>query len=384
MSTLSPDALCEAARAETGCDDFGGESFREGLKVLTHALETEAELSALGRKIAHGHVRRLLADRLRIVDWLRRYPDIERQEVPGPVFMIGLPRTGTTALAALLALDPERRALATWESASPIPPPETSTRATDPRIATTQAGIDGLHAILPEMRAMYDSTASGSTECQDLLGMEFRTHHFCGQYWVPSYAAWQRDCDMEPAYRHHRRVLQLLQWRSPPNRWHLHSPVHMLSLDALLEVYPDARFLWTHRDPAAVLGSVCSLIASMLSLGSERRDPAGLGQAQVAIWTEALARAIRFRERVGEERFADVSFGPLAADPVATVERAYTRLGLVLDPAGGAAMAKWAAANPRGRHGEHRYQLADFGLDPAAVRARFAFYSKRFDVAAES
>jgi hypothetical protein len=381
---LSPDELCAAARAETGLDDFGGESFREGLAILCAALDGEAGLTAIGRHVARSQLLRLLQNRLRIRDWMRRHPEIEAQDVPGPVFMIGLPRTGTTALAALLSRDPERRSLLSWEAANPIPPPEAATRATDPRIAATQTGIDAMHAMRPEIRAMYDSSATGSTECQDLLGMEFRTQHFCGQYWVPSYAAWQRDCDMGPAYRQHRRALQLLQWRTPPPRWHLHSPVHMLSLEALLAVYPDARFLMTHRDPAKVLGSVCSLVSAMLSLASERRDAGEVGRAQVDCWAEALARAVRFRDRLGEDRFADVYFGDLVAHPVAAVERAYARLGLPFTAAARSGMAEWAAANPKGRHGAHRYDLADYGLDADRVRRRFAFYTERFGVPLES
>jgi hypothetical protein len=383
-TALTPDALCAAARAETGLEDFAGEGFREGLGILCDALDREAELSPMGRHVARAQVLRLLQNRLRIEEWMRRHPEIETQDVPAPVFMIGLPRTGTTALAALLACDPERRSLLSWEAASPIPPPERATRASDPRIAAAQAGIDALHAIRPEIRAMYDASATGSTECQDLLGMEFRTQHFCGQYWVPSYATWQRDCDMAPAYRIHRRVLQLLQWRSPPPRWHLHSPVHMLSLDALLAAYPDARFLMTHRDPAKVLGSVCSLVSAMLSLASERSDPYSVGRAQLDAWVEALARATRFRDRVGEGRFADVFFGDLVADPVAAVERAYVELDLPFTGGARAGMAEWAAAHPRGRHGEHRYGLEDYGLDAEGVRSRFDFYIRRFGVPIES
>jgi hypothetical protein len=380
---FSPDELCETARTETGLDDFGGETFLAGLGVLCDALEREASLTPMGRQIARAQLLRLLQNRLRVEDCHRRHPEIAAQEVPAPVFMIGLPRTGTTALAALLSRDPERRSLLSWESGNPIPPPEAATRATDPRIAAAQAGIDALHALRPEIRAMYDASATGSTECQDLLGMEFRTQHFCGQYWVPSYAAWQRDCDMEPAYRAHRRVLQVLQWRSPPPRWHLHSPVHMLSLEALLAVYPDARFLMTHRDPTMVLGSVCSLVTAMISLASERREDAATGNAQVDTWEEALRRAVRFRDRLGDVRFADVFFGDLVADPVGAVEQAYARFELPLSAQARADMAEWAAANPRGRHGAHRYRLEDYGLDPAAVRRRFDFYTRRFAVPIE-
>jgi len=375
--------LVEAARGETGLSDFGGESFREGLSVLTRALEAEADLHATGQRAARGRLLALLKNRLRIVDWCRRHPEIEAQPVEAPIFVVGLPRTGTTALATLLAQDPDTRALRTWESAHPIPPPEAATQHGDPRIARVQAGIDATYAARPEMRTMYDASATGSTECQDLLGMEFRTWHFCGDWRVPRYDAWQRECDMEPAYRFHRRTLALLQWRCPPTRWLLHAPVHLLSLEALGRIYSDARFVMTHRDPARAVASSASLISFMRSLASDRRDPRELGRGQAELWVLALERALRFRDCVGEARFADVPFRDLLADPVAAAERACERLGIALRAPARARMRAWAEAHPRGRHGEHRYRLADFGLDAADLGARFAFYRERFGAALE-
>ena len=227
---------------------------------------------------------------------------------------------------------------------------------------------------------MYDTSATASAECQDLLGMEFRTQHFCGSYLIPSYDTWQRDCDMQPAYRYQKRVLKLLQWRCPPTHWHLHAPVHMLSMEALDAVYPDATFLMTHRDPVSVLGSVCSLISSSRSWGSDVRDPDALGREQVDLWSTALERAQRFRDRAGETRFADIHFADLLADPIATIARAYTRLAIPFSSEARARIHEWAAAHPQGRHGRHHYQLADFGLDEAAIRIRFDFYTRRFGI----
>ena len=372
--------LIEAACTETGLDAFGGESFREALEVLTRALETEAELNETGQGAVRDLLLRLLRNRLLIEDWYARHPEIDEQEIAAPTFMIGLPRTGTTALAALLAQDPDSRSLRTWESGQPTPPPETATQHDDPRIAATQAGIDAMYEMYPEWRAMYDASATASAECQDLLGMEFRTQHFCGSYRVPSYDAWQRDCDMEPAYRYQNRVLKLLQWRCPPTHWHLHAPVHMLSMEALDRVYPDATFLMTHRDPVDVLGSVCSLISFTRSWASNVRDPQGLGQEQVGLWSLALERVQHFRDHIGEERFADVHFADLLADPVGTIERAYTRLSIPFSSQARDRIQAWATAHPQGRHGRHSYQLSDFGLDVSAVRTRFEFYTRRFGI----
>jgi hypothetical protein len=235
-----------------------------------------------------------------------------------------------------------------------------------------------MYATFPRMASLHFESATGPTECQDLLGMSFRTAHFDGMAHVPSYTSWVLDCDMVPAYRYHRRVLRLLHWHCPPRLWHLKTPVHMLSLDALDAVYPDARFLWTHRRPAEVLGSVCSLVDYIRSWVSDSGDPDRLGPQQVTLWSEALRRAMAFRDTVGEQRFADVSFSSLNADPVTTVTDAYGHLGLDLSPEAARRMATWSTDNAQGTHGRHHYALEDFGLTADAVDDAFRFYTDRY------
>jgi len=382
--SLSPDSLVAEARAQTRLSEFGGESFREGLGCLVDSLNSDAKLHAAGEQMARHHLVRLLSSRLQVEDWIRRHPEIERLPITAPVFVIGLPRTGTTALSRLLARDPDTRSLRTWESVSPVPPPEAESQHRDPRISAVQAGIDAMRAQSPGYRAMYDAEADDPTECQDLLGMEFRAQHFCGSYWVPSFGAWQRDCDMDPAYRFHRRTLQLLQWRCGPSRWLLKSPTHMLSLDALLRTYPDARFIMTHRDPTKVLASLCSLTSFMISGTTDELDRRALAEFNLEIWVEALQRAMRFRSRLGEARFADLHFHEQQADPVGAVERAYRKLGMDFGDRAREPMQAWAREHRRGQHGEHRYTLADWGLETARVRERYAFYTEHFAVRAEA
>jgi len=374
--------LAEAVEA-TGLSDFGDDGFGEGLGRLTDALGAEADLTGLGTQILALRLRTLLANRLRVEDEYRRHPDIDDGEVEGPVVIIGLPRTGTTALSQLVAADPRIRSLRLWESGDPVPPPERDTEDSDPRIAATERGLAAMYEAFPRMASMYFQTATGATECQDLLGMEFRTAHFDGMAHVPTYTRWVVDCDMGRAYRYHRRVLRLLQWHCPPRLWHLKTPVHMLALDRLVETYPHARFLWTHRDPAAVMGSVCSLVAYTRSWVSDRDDSATLGAEQAELWAEALERAMAFRAEAGEQRFADVVFDQLNDDPVGTVGRAYRRLGMDLDDDAARRMEDWALANRRGTHGTHEYSVDGFGIDTGAVRERFAFYTDHFGVAVD-
>jgi sulfotransferase family protein len=376
---LAAADLVAAATEQTGLEDFGGDEFRLGLEILTGSLATEADLTDLGVEILGLRLRMLLTNRLHIEDAYRQHPAIADQVVEGPLVIIGLPRTGTTALSQLVSADPQIRSLRLWESSNPVPPPESATQDTDPRIEDTAQGLEAMYTAFPKMKSMYFQTATGATECQDLLGMTFRTAHFDGMAHVPRYTDWVENCDMAPAYRYHRRVLQLLQWRCPPRLWHLKTPVHMLALGQLLDAYPDAKFLWTHRDPAAVLGSVCSLIAYTRSWVSDRVD-ADLGQRQIELWAEALRRAMAFRRDAGEERFADIRFGDLNADPVGTVERAYDRLGLTLGGEGSRRMAAWAAEHPPGAHGVHAYSLEEFDVDRNDVRERFSFYLEHFDI----
>ncbi|HUC06385.1 MAG TPA: sulfotransferase [Acidimicrobiales bacterium] len=375
--TLAAEALIEAARLQTGLDDFGGDTFREGLVRLTDALEREAQLSALGEEILRSRLSGALTNRLRVTETFRRHPEIAEQRVEAPIFIIGLPRTGTTALSNLLHADPHIRSLRLWESSSPTPPPEKDTEDTDPRIAETEAGLALMDQAFPRMKSLYFQTPTGPTECQDLLGMEFRTSHFDGMATVPSYIRWVIDCDMTPAYAMHRKALQLLQWHCPPTLWHLKTPVHMLALPALHRAYPDARFIWTHRDPAEVMGSVCSLIAYTRSWVSDQ-PPKGIGAEQTHIWHTALGRAMDFRARAGGSRFADVSFRELNRDPVGTVDACYRELGIAMGDDSRAAISSWASGHRPGHAGTHEFDLAQFDLDVEGVRSDFADYLERF------
>jgi hypothetical protein len=377
-----PDGLETEARQRTGLDDFGDPIYREGLDVLCGAL-AGTELTELGRMVWHGRLLGHLVTRLRVVDWIARHPATLALAVPAPIFVVGLPRTGTTALSHLLAQDPETRSLRVWESAQPVPPPEKRHEHDDPRIAEAEKGLAAMHQFAPELAAMHEDTATDSTENHDVLGMSFRTLHFDGMAWIPRYVEWWLSCDMLPAYRSMKTVLQLLQSRCGPTRWHLKSPPDSLFLDAVLAVFPDARFVMTHRDPASVLGSVCSIIHAMQSLTGKAGERSAIGRLELDIWVEAMRRLLAVRARIGEARFADVHFHELVADPVGVIGRAYERIGVPFTAEAERRIAAHAAAHPRGRRGEHRYRLEDWGLERAGVHAAFGFYTERCGVKAE-
>jgi hypothetical protein len=376
--TLSVDRIEGEAQEQAGLSDYGEGDYREGLERLVASMNEEADLTDMGEAIQHSRFVGLLESRLGVEDCYREHPEIAAQEVEGPVFVIGLPRTGTTALSQLVAADPQFRSLRMWESGSPVPPPESATEHTDPRIARTEAGLALMNEAFPLMQTMYHSETTTATECQDLMGMSFRTVHFDGSARIPSYMSWVEDCDMVDTYRYHGRVLQLLQWHCPPRLWHLKTPVHMFALDALVEVYPDAKFLWSHRDPASVMGSVCSLIHYIRSWSSDRDDAMDLGPDLLGRWWEAVRRAMDFRERMGSDRFADIAFSDLQTDPVGAIEAGYARLGLDFSDSSQRAISDWATGHESGSHGQHTYSLGDFNLTADQVRERFAPYMEAF------
>ena len=372
--------LIDAACARTGLDDFGGDSWREGLEVLVRATNEEAALNEIGEAVVADQYVGHLVNRLQIEDWYRRHPEIDDQQIVAPLFGLSLPRTGSTALSFLLALDPTRRSLRTWEAQQPCPPPETATEGTDPRIAAAQAGIDLSARMFPDFVGMLPSSATGPQECLFPLALEFKSQLFEGSARVPSYNRWLFACDMEPAYRYHQRVLKLLQWRCPPTRWWLKTPSHMYAVEALDRVYPDARFVMTHRDIASVIPSVAAVMFTLSRTLTNEPDPAFWGRHNTELWDIALHRAMAFRDAGADDRFFDISFADMQADPISAVRRLYAWLGEELAPGTEARMGQWWDDNSKERHGTHRYRPEDYGLDADALRERFRFYSDRFDV----
>ncbi len=321
-----------------------------------------------------------LVNRLEIELWYSRFPDIDDQQIVSPLFGLGLPRTGSTALSYLLAQDPARRFLRVWEANAPCPPPEPDTGSSDPRVAAAQAGIDLTNAMFPGFAGMLPSEATGPQECLLPMAFDFRSLIFEGMAYVPSYTRWLMQCDMVPAYRYHERVLKLLQWRCPPHRWWLKSPAHMLSIDALDAVYPDARFVMTHRDIGKVLPSVCALYSSLRSVLTDVLDPIALGTHSREVWSTALGRLIEFRDRGHEERFHDLSFDDVQRDPIREVAKLYGALGDELSDEARRRMQEWWAESSKDRVGPARHAPDGFGLDSRSVAEQFAFYNERFGV----
>ena len=376
---LDVDRLEAAAVAATGHDDFGSASYRDGLEVLVGSLNEEAQLSELGVAALDAQITGMLTNRLRVLAWRRDHPEVAGERVEAPLVVIGLPRTGTTLLSALLGCDPHRRPLVRWESADCIPPPETATFHTDPRIEGTRAGMTMLDAINPGFKAIHYDPADGPTECVTLLAQ-----HFVSTLWetlanVATYGEWLLAVDETDAYTYHHDVLQVLQSRAP-GRWSLKSPHHGLALRELRAQYPAARVVVTHRDPATVIASVCSLIQSLSSTFSDADHTKYIAAHWPDVAEVIVTRIGEFRDAHGDDGFLDVQYPDLMADPIGVVRSIYAWEGTEYTPEAEAAMRAYMADNQQGKFGRHEYSLEPFGLDADALTERFAPYVQRFAV----
>jgi hypothetical protein len=374
-------AFIGRAKQVTGLEEFGGDSWREGLDRLIDAVTREANLNQAGIAQFEGMVVMLLTKRLEIEDWYARHPEIDDQQITEPLMILGLPRTGSTALHCLLGEDPHARVIRNWEGMNPTPPPERATYETDPRIAVMQGYMDLRDQVTPRMKMMLPSTATSPVEDQLIMGYDFKTQIFQAEYHIPSYVQWfNHQADLVPTFEYVKRVLKLLQWRCPPTRWRLKNPTYILFTDALDQVFPDARYCMTHRDVAAVIPSVSDLYYERHQAGTDAPDKRYLGELSVE-WTElGMRRMIDFRARGNEDRFFDIFFAPFQKDPFPVVEKLYAFIGEAFTPEARARMEAWRQSTPRGQHGGHSYDAAEFGLDPVTLRERFRFYSERYDV----
>ncbi len=369
--------LLDEARQSTGLDDFGSDSFHEGLAVLLDSLATDSGYHDEQAAVPLAVIRRRLVNRLRIEEWYRTHPEVEDEVLAPPVSIVGLPRTGTTAIANVMSIDQQFRSLRMWEQAEPCPPPELATEADDPRRQAQQDEFDAMIRANPDLAAMHLFDVDAAAEDTEVLGLEFKAQQFTLP--VRTYHDWWRRCDMTDAYAYHRRVVKLLQSRRPPNLWLFKAPHHKFHFEALVAAYPDIRLVMTHRDPLKSVPSYASLTSALYPPDNRARlDSVYWGRHTERHLREGMEQAVAARDRLGEERFHDVHHTDFVRDPMGTLEAIYAFLGLDLPPATRQAMVTWIDENRSTARGDHRYTLEQYGLDEGVMREQWAFYTKRF------
>lgn len=375
---ISAGEALAAASKQTGLADFGDDRFREGLEIYCQSVTAEAELNEIGTMAVEAAVVGNLANRLRVVNWADRHPEVAEEAIVAPLVVIGMFRAGTTLLSNLLDQDPKNRPLLRWEAGDCVPPATPSTFRRGPRVEAARAGLEMLERLNPMVAVVHHEEADGPTECISVMMQDFKSLALEAVANVPAYGTWLQQVDQRSAYEHHRLVLQVLQSAGVRGRWTLKSPHHAIALEALTAVYPDARLVVVHRDPVMLCASVCSLIQTLSGGFSDADHRAYIAEHWTGMLELSVARLDAFRAARPGHPLLDLNYEELVRDPVQSVARIYDFCGEPLGSEAKEGMSRYLKANPRDRFGQHRYDLADFGLSGEEVAERFAGYRDRY------
>ncbi len=378
---LDAGELVDTACRRTGLSDFGPEHWRRPFETLCRDLDGPASLTLMGRLMTRSDLLIWLENRLRITALLHAHPEIEAEVIAAPVFIVGLPRSGTSILFEVLSQDAACGVPETWEALFPCPPPTAAAYEHDPRIARADALVTQWTRVVPEFAAMHEMGGRIPAECGLLMANGFLSDHIAALHQAPEYGALYAAADMRPAYREHRTILQILQWKNPRGHWLLKAPAHLGHLDALLATYPDARIIQTHRDPIACMASTTSLMGCLLYMRSDLPfDAPAFADIMQGEATAARLERVMEQRRTGvvpAARICDSRFQDLMDAPLACVERIYRHFDWELSAEVRAGMARYLAAKPRAKLGVHRYAVT---TPIGTERARFRRYQEAYDV----
>ena len=383
---LDKDALLEEAAAATGLNDFGDRWFEKPFEVLLDSVKHEAQLNAAGEFSATKMFHHVLRDRLYTQMWFGRHPEILARPLKNPVVIVGPMRSGTTRLHRLLAADQRFAHLRSFETISPVPRPEfeqvLAGEAEDFRPKLAARILKVARLANPRTLSIHPTGAYEPEEELGLVAASMYGMKWEAQWNVPSYAEWCHEERAIPAYRHMANLLRLIGWsqqESSLRPWILKTPQHMLDLPALLEVFPDARLIFTHRDPKQVVGSAASLAWNQTIIYSDHNDPAQTGRDWLGKTATMIARMRAARDAIPREKMIDVQYEDMETDWRGTMERVYRFLDLEMEPAV-AGMEDYLDRSARLKRHPHRYSLAEFGLCENEVNERFADYTETFGI----
>ena len=355
------------------------EQAESGLREMVKSINKEARPNPFGSLAVKRLIERTLYDRYKIEQVLAQNPEIEQAEIKEPVFIIGMPRTGTTILHALMHEDPAHRSPLAWECLLPYPVPKPETFHNNDQLNTVKREFEQLFKLVPDFQRKHFMAADSPQECLAINNFDFNSFQISAQLYVPSYMDWFANrADRLATMRFHKRFLQYLQSGGvKAERWLLKTPVHLMRLDELFEVYPDARIVMTHRQPTNVVTSTASLISSVRSLYSDYEDPVRTGHEQLEMWSLYFERFLESRKRLNkEDQFIDLRFEDFVDDHIATVRKIYNRFNWNLPETAIIRFENFLKENPREKNGLHFYQMKDFGLNKEMVNAKFKHYNE--------
>ncbi len=383
MKLNAHDIIAEA-ETQTGVTDHETHLHRN-LEALAASLNEDGRLSETGRSSARRTLLARTADRLEGLKWADRHAEIADEPIDAPVVLTGLPRSGTTYLQYLFDRDRRFRLIRTWQALMPSPPPGFDAESVAQRKATEAEMRGKSRPQVPGFAALHLHDVDGSEECHAFLEQGYAAAGFLNLYDVPSYFDFLMDeIDMEAAYRVHKRQLQLLQWRSPVKRWAVKYPNHVIAMDAIARVYPQARLVMTHRDPVQLLASIAKMTLSLRSVRYEPPvDPHRIGRQMAHFIRRHIDRIMAYCTSPAGTRVVHVDYYRLLADPAPVIRRVHSELGVESPDDVLETIAQWRRDNPKGARGANEYSLEQFGLDSREMAQLFADYSRHFDIPTE-
>lgn len=373
--------LSEAIAASGGLTDFGADHFREPLSVLVRCLNAQSGVSVLGERLLRDRITEHLRNRLVVERYFAEVPEIEAEEINAPIVIVGLPRTGTTLLQRILSVDSRLHSLLWWEARFPAPVVDPRLPGEDPRISTAKAEVQAMIEANPDLLSIHPFDATAADEDGLLLEMTFRS--FYNAYAdIPEYTYWLEQTDSKDSYVYLKRLLKFLQWQKrqrgiTAGPWVLKTPYHLLQMDAMFSIFPDARVIQTHRDPIEVIPSLISFYFNLWQVYMDNPDPLRAGQQVEEQWKGAIEKVFAFRQRAGDDRFLDIQFADTVAKPFEVMERIYAFLSLPFPDDTKQEATKFLEANRRDRRPAH-LRAEIYGVSEQMITEDFVDYRKRF------